>query len=255
MSARHASHLSQPITTKGTGLHFSSPRKARNKKKTSTAVNIPGRSFKHQKLLDELQDLLASPPLEPGPSENHSFQAATHIPEPMEPQDSLQMELEDAFTFDTVTCDSAAVECVRTSRSTSSICASWKVLLPTIIEPFINYTAATLGKPLSVLTSSLSSCIAHCQESKSTTVLCLCFNRKYLKYIVTSLVNYDPHQVLYLLMSSAVAVPRCLKHLYLMDYFPLRPPSRKWQYLWNFSIFIVHSSNVRAMQSTHLLPL
>ena len=255
MSARHASCSSQPITTKGMGLHFSSPHKARNKKKMSTAVNIPGRSFKCQKLLNELQDLLTPPPLEPRLSENHSFQAASHIPEPMEPQESLPMEFEDTFTFVTVTCDSATVEHIHTSRSTSSICASWKAILPTIIEPFINYTVATLGKPLSVLTSSLSSCVVHCQEQKSTTVLCLCFDHKYFQYIVTSLLNYDPHQVLYLLMSSVVAVPCCLKRSYLMDYFPLLPPSCKWQSLWNFSIFIVCSSNICVMQSTCLLLL
>ena len=185
---------SQPITTKGMGVHFSSPRKKRNKKKTSTIVTIPGHALKRQKLHDEIEALLLAPSsIEPSVSENHSFQAASPIPEPTEPQENLPMELEDTSTFESeVHCDSAAAERVRTPCTTSSLCASWKAIIPTIIEPFINYTAATVGKPLSVLSPSISSCVAHCQEQKSTAVLCLCFDRKYLQYVVTSLVNCAP---------------------------------------------------------------
>ena len=174
------------------GLHFSSPCKARNKKKTSTVVNIPGHASKCQKLRDELQALLAPPPFEPPVSENHVFQAASPSPKPTELQENLPMELEDTSFKTEVHCDSPAVECICTSCSTSSLCANWKAIIPTIIKLFINYTAATLSKPLSVLGSSISSCAAHCQEQKSTAVLCLCFDCKYLQYLVISLVNHDP---------------------------------------------------------------
>ena len=51
---------SQAITTKGLGRHFTSPWKPRDKKKSWMTVPIPGHASKWQKLLNELQDLLAA---------------------------------------------------------------------------------------------------------------------------------------------------------------------------------------------------
>ncbi|KIK11720.1 hypothetical protein PISMIDRAFT_122242 [Pisolithus microcarpus 441] len=39
-----------------------------------------------------------------------------------------------------------------------SLCVSWQAVIRTIIDPFIKYTTATLGKPLPSLGSPLSSC-------------------------------------------------------------------------------------------------
>ena len=64
-----------------------------------------------------------------------------------------------------------------TPRSIAA-CAGWKVLIPTIIDPFLKYTAAMLRQPLVALGSWLSSCTSSCQEQKLTMVLCLFFNHK-----------------------------------------------------------------------------
>ena len=45
-------------TSNGLGIHFTSPHKARNPKKTRTYMNIPGRKTKCQRLLAHLDNLL-----------------------------------------------------------------------------------------------------------------------------------------------------------------------------------------------------
>ncbi|KAI6001143.1 hypothetical protein EDC04DRAFT_2973545, partial [Pisolithus marmoratus] len=158
MSASHVSRSSQPITTKGMGRHFSSPRKARNKKKTLATVSVPVHAFKHQKLLDKLASLLAPLPSESG-LHVHS-DATSPIHHPMEPPELIEPEeimvdSEEASPAD-VTVEYTSI--VRPTKKSISLCESWHAVIRTMIEPFIKYTTATLGKPLPLLCSPLSSC-------------------------------------------------------------------------------------------------
>jgi len=168
------------------GRHFTSPRKARDKKKSRTTVSVPGHASKRQKLLDELGDLLTAQPSGLKPSLNSGVEAASPIHRPEELPEALQMEPEDMlFTFDDEdkSCD-ATEERVRTACPTTrsiSMCAGWKSLIPTIVDPFLKYSAAALGQPLVALGSRISSCTSNCQEQKLTTVLCLFFDRKELQ--------------------------------------------------------------------------
>ncbi|KAI6019337.1 hypothetical protein PISMIDRAFT_99959, partial [Pisolithus microcarpus 441] len=74
------------------------------------------------------------------------------------------MELEEElFTIDNEEASSsnAAVECTCITHVTDksiSLCASWKAVIWTIIDPFIKYMSAMLGKPLPILQFPLSSC-------------------------------------------------------------------------------------------------
>ncbi|KAI6045221.1 hypothetical protein EDC04DRAFT_2925069 [Pisolithus marmoratus] len=158
MSASHVSRSSQPITTKGMGRHFSSPRKARNKKKTLATVSVPVHAFKCQKLLDELASLLAPPPSESG-LHVHS-DATSPIHHPMEPPELIEPEeimvdSEEVSPAD-VTVEYTSIACP--TKKSISLCESWHAVIRTMIEPFIKYTTATLGKPLPLLHSPLSSC-------------------------------------------------------------------------------------------------
>ncbi|KAI6158808.1 hypothetical protein EDD17DRAFT_1487803 [Pisolithus thermaeus] len=79
-----------------------------------------------------------------------------------------------------VSSGNPTVEETHTTRPTEksiSLCASWKAVIRTMIDPFVKYTTAMLGKPLPVLGSLLSSCTAHCQEQKATNILCLFLDR------------------------------------------------------------------------------
>ena len=175
MPMQHVTQSSQPITTKGMGRHFTSPRKARDKKKSWIIASLPGHASKRQKLLDKLGELLAAQPSDLKSSLNGDVEAASPTPRPEELLEALPIEPEETlFTFDDKdTCD-AMEECVRPSCPTTrsiSMCVDWKALIPTIIDPFLKYTVAALG-------SRLSSCISNCQEQKLTTILCLFFDRK-----------------------------------------------------------------------------
>ncbi|KAI5981055.1 hypothetical protein EDC04DRAFT_2916960 [Pisolithus marmoratus] len=185
MSASHVSRSSQPITTKGMGRHFSSPRKARNKKKTLATVSVPVHAFKRQKLLDKLASLLAPPPSESG-LHVHS-DATSPIHHPMEPPELIEPE---EITVDSEEASPADVTVEYTSivhptKKSISLCESWHAVIRTMIEPFIKYTTAMLGKPLPLLHSPLSSCTAQCREQKVTNLLCLFFDR-FLSISITS---------------------------------------------------------------------
>jgi len=183
MSVARATRSSQAIMTKGLGQHFTSPRKPRDKKKRCMAIPVPGNGSKWQKLLDELKDLLTPQPSDTKPSPSTIDRAASPIHELEEPPEAPPMELDDAsFTIDAEdeSC-SVPTERVRTVCPTArsiSMCASWKALIPTLIDPFLKYTASTLGQPLSALGSLLSSCSSGCQERKSTEIFCLFFDCK-----------------------------------------------------------------------------
>jgi len=197
MSVRHVTRSSQPVTTKGMGRHFTSPRKAWDKKKTRITASVPGHASKRQKLLDELGDLLTAQPSELKPSLDSGIDAASPTLQTEETEELLEVfpmeseELPFAFDDEEMSCG-ATEECVRTSCPTNrsiSECAAWKALIPAIIDPFLKYTAATLGQPLVMLGSWISSCISNCQEQKLTAVLCLFLDRKSLQLLAIFTLN------------------------------------------------------------------
>ena len=151
-------------------------------------IPIPGHASKWQKLLDELQDLLAaSSELKQLPSSTAMVASPILQPDklfhPDEPLEVPPMELDDMIVMSDSEDAShgSTAQHIRTIRPTPrsiAACAGWKVLIPTIIDPFLKYTAAMLRQPLVALGSWLSSCTSSCQEQKLTTVLCLFFDRK-----------------------------------------------------------------------------
>ena len=182
MSDPRPTHLSQAITTRGLGWHFTSPRKVWDKKKSWMSAPVPGHASKWQKLLNELQDLLAAPS-EPQKLPSSTAVAVSLIVQPEEPLEVPPMELDDLLVMsdgeDASPC--AIAQHIRTTHPTArsiSACAAWKALIPTIVDPFLKYMAATLRHPLVALGPHLASCTSSCQEQKSTVVLSLFFDCK-----------------------------------------------------------------------------
>ena len=143
---------------------------------------IPGHASKWQKLLDELHNLLAAPS-EPNQPPSNTVMAASLILQPEELLEAPPMEQEDLLVMSDGEDAShgATAQHIHTTCPTTrliSACAGWKVLIPTIIDPFLKYMAATLRQPLAAVGSQLSSCTSSCQEQKLTAVLCLFFDRK-----------------------------------------------------------------------------
>ena len=147
------------------------------------ALPVPGNSSKWQKLLGKLNNLLSPRPLDPKLSPSTIDWTASPIHELEQPLEAPPMEMDEAsFTIDAEeeSC-SVPTERFRTVCPTArsiSMCAGWKALIPTLINPFLKYMAATLGQPLSMLGPQLSSCISDCEERNSTAILCLFFDHK-----------------------------------------------------------------------------
>ena len=184
MSGRHSTRLSQPATTRGLGRHFTSPIKPHDKKKRQLAMLVPGNAVKWKKLEDEICALLVAPSeLEQSPRSTIVAAPSSPIIQVEEPLEAFPMEVEDlpVMSDDEDASHSATTQHMRTpcftARSTSA-CAGWKALIPTIVDPFLKYTAAMFHQPLMSLGSWLSSCTSSCQEQKLTAVLCLFFDRK-----------------------------------------------------------------------------
>ncbi|KIM62208.1 hypothetical protein SCLCIDRAFT_25141 [Scleroderma citrinum Foug A] len=100
------------------------------------------------------------------------------------------------------------------------MCVDWKALIPTIINPFLKYTAAALGQPLAALGSRLSSCISNCQEQKLTTILCLFFDR-FASIDVHSCCCFTLPQTLVLhgLFPTTLAQPRMAISIELLSFY------------------------------------
>ncbi|KAG9309102.1 hypothetical protein JVU11DRAFT_10986 [Chiua virens] len=54
--------------------------------------------------------------------------------------------------------------------------ANWKALLPTLVEPYLQYMACTLGKPLGTILDRISLCHTTDCGLKHTKILCLMFD-------------------------------------------------------------------------------
>ena len=147
------------------------------------ALPVPGNSSKWQKLLGKLNNLLSPRPLDPKLSPSTIDWTASPIHELEQPLEAPPMEMDEAsFTIDAEeeSC-SVPTERFRTVCPTArsiSMCAGWKALIPTLINPFLKYMAATLGQPLSMLGPQLFSCISDCEERNSTAILCFFFDHK-----------------------------------------------------------------------------
>ncbi|KAI6000025.1 hypothetical protein EDD15DRAFT_2362591 [Pisolithus albus] len=150
-------------TTKGLGHHFTSPRKVRNLRKTQSFVSFPGQSSKQQRLLAHLDDLL-----------NHN---ATSTPSgepsidtpPPDLADTEMMVVTD--TEETSDHEQSIPQRVRHDHFFNS----WKLVISTIVHPYMQYLSETVGKPLAQQVSSLSACSKDC-EKRYTNITCLYFD-------------------------------------------------------------------------------
>ncbi|KAG1845948.1 hypothetical protein C8R48DRAFT_779693 [Suillus tomentosus] len=60
VTPRAATRAAQ-LTSSGLGIHFSSPRKLRDKRKTQVMVEVPGQKVKQRQLLAKMASLMAGP--------------------------------------------------------------------------------------------------------------------------------------------------------------------------------------------------
>lgn len=159
-----------PSTMLGMGQHFSSPKKRWDKRKTQTIVTIPGQSAKRQQLLQQLNDLFDHKMSSPLPSRTTSPPPEGDVTDALD--GTMIQHPGDEPVLEDTTSDYPAP-----SIAASWLYDSWTAVIPTIIEPFLQYLTEMIGKPLTSHDSVLFSChgTATC-EPKHSSILCLYFD-------------------------------------------------------------------------------
>jgi hypothetical protein len=181
-------------TSSGLGLQFTSPKKSRDAKKTQTFVSIPGIDVKHKRLLDQMTALMSRPVL------------ATEIPIPNStpPQSEVPMNIDDTSYNDDTTdyvhdadlddhvdqsdpgapCPTDMVyedpeRRLLPNKASKNLHSAWKVLIPTLVDAHLKYSARTHGQPLPELHPVISACArSGCVVQRRFSIICLFFDRK-----------------------------------------------------------------------------
>jgi len=166
--------MSQPsrdkeLTSAGMGKHFTSPKKKRDKKKTTTFVHLPAQEIKRKFLLAKFNALkVASAPEEPTPDSVESHWQDDELvvmnsPDPVPVPESGGLKTTRRILPDT--------EAVRLYRS-------WGKLLPSLLDPFLAYTHASIAHIITPAGDLKSHCTAQTCTSKYAQIQCLYFDRK-----------------------------------------------------------------------------
>ncbi|KAG1837517.1 hypothetical protein DFJ58DRAFT_718872 [Suillus subalutaceus] len=157
------------LASSGLGSHFVSPRKARDKRKTQTYVELPGAETKRRRLLDAMERLL-----KPQHEESHP-QLLAQAP----PSDTVTTEHMD--TDNLVPSLEISVSPVKRrivpDKSTNSLYKNWIALIPTLVDPVLQYFRRTQGKALENIHPVISACGKPSCTPKRTTMMCLFFDR------------------------------------------------------------------------------
>lgn len=176
--------------TKGLGHHFQSPRRPRDKTKTQALVHVAGQANKRRRLAARLEQLEGKTPFSPpaASSANAFDQTDYDHEENIDQMDQdytpSDAEVEHEEQADVSTQDHDGHPVVHPQRRilpdppAQRLCMSWKVLIPTVIVPYLSYVSRTLGRPLPAIPASLSLCKHNNCMSKSLNILCLLSNRK-----------------------------------------------------------------------------
>ena len=189
------------VTSRGLGKHFESPKRPRDKRQTQHMVEIPGQTLKRRRLLERLEelqrksitdavqendDILSNDAVE---VDINDFTAdldpgdEDYVPSDVEPEiveDAHEQTSQGArdLSHGTETQTAMPRRRVLPDAPAERLYANWKVLIPTLVSPYLHYMSRTLGKPLSPNPQSISLCKTDDCPRKSTKLLALLFDRK-----------------------------------------------------------------------------
>ena len=161
----------------GLGHHFVSPKKLRDKNKTQKSVEVPGMIAKRRRLLAQMEQLMNPKPKDTT-NEVHAVEAevisnmddVTEIPDLGNPGDSPSTLLSE---------DSRDKRRITPDKSMDTLYASWKALIPTLIDLHLKYSARTLAMVLETLPKVISACSTVSCAQKRTQIVCLFFDSQF----------------------------------------------------------------------------
>ena len=193
----------------GLGRHFVSPQKPRDKRKTQTVVNLPGADAKRRRLLAAMEELMtsqhqASTSKPPSP---HVLPTSNQLPDSGEDVTIHDVEILDLEPEPTLKPEEAqAKRRISPDKSADSLYSSWSTLIPTLINAQLTYSTRTYGKPFQNPHEVISACATLQCTPKRTSLICLFFDRKFLRICSEDLSN----DILRIYLSRCVKLPMLL---------------------------------------------
>ncbi|KIK91409.1 hypothetical protein PAXRUDRAFT_149562, partial [Paxillus rubicundulus Ve08.2h10] len=166
-----------PSTKTRLGQHFSSPCKVKDKQKMQTYVRIPGCKHKRQQLLNHMEDLLNHKEKDTHSTPHGDDQGPDHSPSVPHEAEGPKFYIEYNIPDD----DNSIISALAPASAGSSqpcLFNNWKMVIPTLIQPFLQYLMQMLGEPVNILSSSISHCTQAC-KLKQTMLICLYFDCKF----------------------------------------------------------------------------
>lgn len=178
------------VTFGGLGKHFESPQRPRDKHKTQQHVEIAGHSAKCHRLAAHLEQLHSEVPCSPPSIETFAdqlddeFAYENHFDSNdqefiLSNSESHQVVGDTQLLEATSGAQSLVRKCVLPDIFAEHLCSSWKTIIPTLIQPYLQYVAQTLGKPLPLFSLAIALCGQSQCTRKPVNILCLLFNRKF----------------------------------------------------------------------------
>ncbi|KAG1849132.1 hypothetical protein DFJ58DRAFT_662561 [Suillus subalutaceus] len=156
----------QPIST-GLGVHFVSPKKARDPKKSQTLVHIPGANSKHKRLVAQMAALMNPQMLTTQTPSSSSAPAQPEAPANVDDTASYFYDEDDSMVHDyqpdkgPCPTDLAPEDLGRRilpDKMANNLYTSWKALIPTLVDLHLKYSARTHGHPLAEICLVISAC-------------------------------------------------------------------------------------------------
>jgi hypothetical protein len=171
----------QPIIH-GLGKHFTSPTKARDKRKTTVIVRPPGQESKRRRLLEKLQLLR-----QPGPSSTSTSIANDSVQPPLD--ETLPMDVDADGWEDIETAGLAQSKSplspgpkvprrILPDSESTRLYTAWNSLLPSLVNSLITYISMSTGHVVTPAMDLCSKCEQLCAP-KDIKILCLYFDRKF----------------------------------------------------------------------------
>jgi hypothetical protein len=177
----------QPYTA-GLGQVFTTPKKRRDKKKSTTFVAPIRFDILQKHLLEQIQRLKGRPNVEPT--------IQVHDCSPV--QADMEVEASEEVVLEVVEDDDGSPAWVDEDTTSTprrrrivpdatahELYARWMAALPHLVPCLISYTTRTIGVPLEPITDIQCSCqnFEKCVR-KSTSILCLFIDRKFLTILL-----------------------------------------------------------------------
>lgn len=177
------------LVSSGLGQHFVSPWKPRDKRKTQTLVEFPGAELRRRRLLNKMQWLMnptssptGHPPTAPG---SPSVEAeVNNMPDDLDFVDvgSVEVEMSKESSSDMPSNSEILPQKqhILPNKLAEALYGNWRKVIPTLVDPQLKYYTRTLGQALEKMHDVISACGTHSCVQKTTNMLCLFFDSKFL---------------------------------------------------------------------------